>query len=77
MSPNNLSSLPNHQDIPAPVDQPFRAVESDLRGHVPFNNLSRHMKYLRRRHRAHGPWHILAILCGALLALGMAGYLSR
>lgn len=77
MSPDNLSSIQNRQNSSVPVEQPIFPVESDLRGPVPFNNLSRHMKYLRRRSRAHAPWHILAILCGALLALGMAGYLSR
>jgi hypothetical protein len=41
------------------------------------NSLSRHMALLRRRNQSSSRWHALAILTGALLALGMAGVLAR
>jgi len=77
MLPETLSHQNDSRDSPIRAGEPFLPGEAKYRSRVPPNDLSRHMKYLRRRNRWQGPWHVLAIVFGMLLALGMAGYFSR
>ena len=75
--PFDPDSRPDSDPLAQPLAHPINLPEGDPRGFVPFNNLSRHMRYLRRKSQSRYPWHLVAVVFGGLLALGMAGYFSR